>query len=86
MVRADGDRSVAVPDRPRLDELIGRYLSTAVRPRREDSTVEMVVDGRAWMLRMRKLLGSVGREDAVYICGLQLQTDMDLTGRTSSQP
>jgi phosphatidylserine/phosphatidylglycerophosphate/cardiolipin synthase-like enzyme len=85
-VRADEDRSAAVPDHPRLDELIGRYLSAAVPPRREDSTVEMVVDGRAWMLRMRELLGSVGRGDAVYICGLQLEPDMDLTGRSPSEP
>ena len=86
MVGAADDRFVAVPDRLGLDELITHYLSAAVPTHREDSTVEMVVDGRAWMLRMRELLGSVRPGDAVYICGLQLEPDMDLTGRVASEP
>jgi phosphatidylserine/phosphatidylglycerophosphate/cardiolipin synthase-like enzyme len=70
----------------RLDELIGRYLSPAVPVHRENSTVEVIVDGRGWMLRMRELIGSAGPGDAVYICGLQLDQDMDLTGRKPGEP
>jgi phosphatidylserine/phosphatidylglycerophosphate/cardiolipin synthase-like enzyme len=69
-----------------LDELMDRYLSPAVPVHREDSTVEVVIDGRQWMLRMRELLGSAGPGDAVYICGLQLDQDMDLTGRGPEEP
>lgn len=69
-----------------LDELITRYLSPAVPVHREDSPVEMVVDGRAWMLRMRELLHTLRAGDAAYICGLQLEPDMDLTGRVASEP
>lgn len=85
-VRADSDRSAAIADHPSLDELITRYLSAAVPVHREDSSVEMVVDGRAWMLRMRALLGTLGAGDAAYICGLQLEPDMDLTGRLPTEP
>jgi phosphatidylserine/phosphatidylglycerophosphate/cardiolipin synthase-like enzyme len=73
-------------DRPDLDELIARYLSPAVPAHREDSTVEAVVDGREWMLRMHELLSATGPGDAVYICGLQLDQDMDLTGRGPGEP
>jgi phosphatidylserine/phosphatidylglycerophosphate/cardiolipin synthase-like enzyme len=69
----------------RLDDLVSRYLSPAVPAHREDSAVEIVVDGRAWMTRMRELLASLRRGDAAYICGLQLEPGMDLTGRTASQ-
>jgi phosphatidylserine/phosphatidylglycerophosphate/cardiolipin synthase-like enzyme len=80
------DGRSAAPDEPGLAELIGRYLSPAVPVHREDSAVEMVVDGRQWMLRMRELLGPAGPGDAVYICGLQLDHDMDLTGRAPGEP
>ena len=86
MVGVAEDMSVAIPDRPRLDELITRYMSAAVPVHREDSTVEMVVDGRTWMLRMRELLHTLRAGDAAYICGLQLEPDMDLTGRVASDP
>jgi phosphatidylserine/phosphatidylglycerophosphate/cardiolipin synthase-like enzyme len=69
-----------------LDDLVARYLSPAVTPHVEDSTVEFVVDGRAWMLRMRELLGSLGPGDAAYICGLQLEPEMDLTGKRPGEP
>src|SRR4029453_14542738 len=49
-------------------------------------TVEMVGDGRVWMQRMRALLGTLGAGDAAYICGLQLEPDMDLTGRLPTEP
>jgi len=65
-----GDQPDAPLDQSRLDELISRYLSPATPVHREDSTVEVVVDGREWMLRMRELLCSTSRGDAVYICGL----------------
>lgn len=65
----------------RLDELIACYLSPTVAVHREDSAVEVVVDGRAWMRRMRELLVGLGPGDAAYICGLQLDAEMDLTGR-----
>ncbi|GAA0558875.1 phospholipase D-like domain-containing protein [Paractinoplanes ferrugineus] len=64
-----------------LDDLVTRYLSPAVPPHVDDSTVEFVVDGRAWLARMRELFGSLGPGDAAYICGLQLDPDMDLTGK-----
>ncbi|GIJ24471.1 phospholipase D-like domain-containing protein [Micromonospora lutea] len=86
MVDVAGGRSDGSVDRPGLDQLIGRYLAPAVPVHREDSTVEMVVDGRQWMLRMRELLGSAGPGDAVYICGLQLDHNMDLTGRKPGEP
>src|SRR3954470_3711213 len=82
---ADGRLASSV-DRAGPDELIGRYLSPAVPVHREDSTVEVVVDGRGWMLRMRELLGSARPGDAVYICGLQLDHGMDLTGRGPGEP
>src|SRR3954462_13079659 len=78
MVGAAEHLSVAVPDSSRLDELIARYLSAAVPVHREDSTVEMVVDGRAWMLRMRALLGTVGGGDPAYIGGRRRGRDMAL--------
>ena len=64
-----------------LDDLVIRYLSPAITPHCENSSVEFVVDGRVWMRRMRELLTSLGPGDAAYICGLQLEPDMDLTGR-----
>jgi phosphatidylserine/phosphatidylglycerophosphate/cardiolipin synthase-like enzyme len=74
------------PDKACLGDLISSYLSPAVPVHCEDSTVETVVDGRAWMLRMRELLTTLGPGDAAYICGLQLDPDMDLTGRQASEP
>jgi phosphatidylserine/phosphatidylglycerophosphate/cardiolipin synthase-like enzyme len=67
-------------------ELVDRYLSPAVPVHREDSSVEVVVDGREWMLRMRELLCSTGAGDAAYVCGLQLDHEMDLTGRKPGEP
>src|SRR3954467_12653383 len=69
-----------------LDELVARYLSPAVPPHCENSSVELVVDGRVWMRRMRELLTSLGPGDAAYICGLQLEPEMDLTGRQAGEP
>jgi phosphatidylserine/phosphatidylglycerophosphate/cardiolipin synthase-like enzyme len=69
-----------------LDDLVARYLSPAVTPHCENSSVEFVVDGRVWMRRMRELLTSLGPGDAAYICGLQLEPDMDLTGRQAGEP
>ena len=69
-----------------LEELVDRYLSPAVVPHWENSSVEFVVDGRVWMRRMRELLTSLGPGDAAYICGLQLEPDMDLTGRAAGEP
>jgi phosphatidylserine/phosphatidylglycerophosphate/cardiolipin synthase-like enzyme len=80
------DQPDASGDRICLDELIDRYLSPAVPVHREDSTVEVVVDGQGWMFRMRELLSSAGPGDALYICGLQLDPDMDLTGRRPEEP
>jgi phosphatidylserine/phosphatidylglycerophosphate/cardiolipin synthase-like enzyme len=71
---------------PSLDELITRYLSPAVTVHRENSTVETVVDGRPWMLRMRELFATLRPGDAAYICGLLLDPDMDLTGRAPAEP
>ncbi|GIJ54389.1 phospholipase D-like domain-containing protein [Virgisporangium aurantiacum] len=73
------------PGNAGLDELISRYLSSAVPVHRENSPVETVLDGRAWMQRMRDLLTPLGPGDAAYICGLQLDPDMDLTGRRPSE-
>jgi phosphatidylserine/phosphatidylglycerophosphate/cardiolipin synthase-like enzyme len=64
-----------------LDDLVARYLSPAVAAHCENSSVEFVVDGRGWMRRMRELLDGLGPGDAAYICGLQLEADMDLGGR-----
>ncbi|UQU67742.1 phospholipase D-like domain-containing protein [Couchioplanes caeruleus] len=75
----------AAADAP-LEDLVGRYLSRAVPVHREDSTAEVIVDGRPWMLRMRELIRSTGPGDAVYICGLQLDHDMDLTGLAPGDP
>jgi len=69
-----------------LDDLVARYLSPAVMPHCENSSVDFVVDGRVWMRRMRELLTSLGPGDAAYICGLQLEPDMDLTGRRAGEP
>ncbi|MEU4243479.1 phospholipase D-like domain-containing protein [Actinoplanes sp. NPDC026619] len=69
-----------------LDDLVTRYLSPAVTPHCDNSSVEFVVDGRAWMRRMRELLTSLGPGDAAYICGLQLDPDMDLAGRRPGDP
>jgi hypothetical protein len=69
-----------------LDDLVARYLSAAGTPHCENSSVEFVVDGAAWMRRMRELLTSFGPGDAAYICGLQLEPDMDLTGRQAGEP
>lgn len=69
-----------------LDDLVARYLSAAVTAHRENSSVEFVVDGRVWMRRMRELLTSLGPDDAAYICGLQIEPDMDLTGRQAGEP
>jgi hypothetical protein len=71
---------------PKLDDLVARYLSPAVTPHREDSSVELVVDGRVWMRRMHEMLTGLGPGDAAYICGLQLDRDMDLTGKTAGRP
>jgi hypothetical protein len=81
-----GDTVTSVGDVAGLDELIGRYLSPAIPVHREDSTVEAVVDGCEWMRRMRQLLTSAGPGDAAYLCGLQLDHDMDLTGRAPGEP
>lgn len=64
-----------------LPELVARYLSPAVPVHCESSPVDAIVDGKVWMLRMRELLTSLGPGDAAYICGLQLDPDMDLTGK-----
>jgi phosphatidylserine/phosphatidylglycerophosphate/cardiolipin synthase-like enzyme len=69
-----------------LDDLIDRYLSSAITVHREDSTIEPVLDGKDWMRRAHELLTSLGPGDAAYICGLQLDPDMDLTGREPSAP
>lgn len=69
-----------------LDDLVARYLSPAITSHCENSSVEFVVDGRLWMRRMRELLTSLRPGDAAYICGLQLEPDMDLTGRTAGEP
>lgn len=69
-----------------LDDLVGRYLSPAVTSHCENSSVEFVVDGRVWMRRMRDLLTSLGPGDAAYICGLQLEPEMDLTGKPAGDP
>ena len=69
-----------------LDDLVARYLSPAVSPHCENSAVDFVVDGRAWMRRMRELLTGLRPGDAAYICGLQLEPDMDLTGRRPGEP
>ena len=68
-----------------LDDLVARYLSPAVEAHCANSSVEFVVDGRVWMRRMRELLTSLGPGDAAYICGLQLEPDMDLSGRQPGQ-
>ena len=69
-----------------LDDLVTRYLSPAVTAHCANSSVELVVDGRVWMRRMRELLTSLGPGDAAYICGLQLEPDMDPTGRREGEP
>src|SRR6186997_2229433 len=80
-----GHRWTDDPGKACLDDLISRYLSPAVPVHRENSTVDLVLDGRGWMLRMRELLTSLGPGDAAYICGLQLDPDMDLTGLAASE-
>ncbi|MEV6494458.1 phospholipase D-like domain-containing protein, partial [Actinoplanes sp. NPDC051633] len=69
-----------------LDDLVARFLSPAVAPHCENSSVEFVVDGRVWMRQMRDLLISLGPGDGAFICGLQLEPDMDLTGRQAGEP
>jgi phosphatidylserine/phosphatidylglycerophosphate/cardiolipin synthase-like enzyme len=69
-----------------LDDLVARYLSPAVTSHYENSAVEFVVDGRGWMRRMHELLTSLGPGDAAYICGLQMDPEMDLTGRRPGEP
>jgi phosphatidylserine/phosphatidylglycerophosphate/cardiolipin synthase-like enzyme len=61
------DRPDPSGDLTDLDELIARYLSPTVPVHRQDSTAEVVIDGRDWMLRMRELIGSAVAGDAVYI-------------------
>jgi phosphatidylserine/phosphatidylglycerophosphate/cardiolipin synthase-like enzyme len=68
-----------------LDELVTRYLSGAVDVHQENCTIEPVLDGKDWMRRAHELLTSLGPGDAAYICGLQLNPDMDLTGLSRSQ-
>jgi phosphatidylserine/phosphatidylglycerophosphate/cardiolipin synthase-like enzyme len=62
------------------------YLSPHVPVHREDSTVEPVVDGRAWMARMGELLTCLAPGDAAYVSGFLLDPDMDLDGRAPSDP
>jgi phosphatidylserine/phosphatidylglycerophosphate/cardiolipin synthase-like enzyme len=81
-----GSMVAAMMGDPALNELINRYLSSAVTVHPEDSTIEVVLDGNDWMRRALDLLTSLGPGDAAYICGLQLNPDMDLTGREASQP
>src|SRR3954453_3397448 len=69
-----------------LDELVARYLTPAVAAHCENSSVEFVVDGRLWMCRMRELLLSLGPGDAAYVCGLQIDPDMDLSGKVAGMP
>jgi phosphatidylserine/phosphatidylglycerophosphate/cardiolipin synthase-like enzyme len=69
-----------------LDELVARYLTPAVAAHCENSSVEFVVDGRLWMCRMRELLLSLGPGDAAYVCGLQMDPDMDLSGKVAGMP
>src|SRR5690348_6068860 len=69
-----------------LDDLITRYLSSAVTAHPENSAFEPVLDGKEWMRRAHELLTSLGPGDAAYICGLQLDPDMDLTGREPAAP
>jgi hypothetical protein len=71
---------------PPLDQLISSYLSSAVTVHPEDSAIELVLDGNDWMRRALDLLTSLGPGDAAYICGLQLNPDMDLAGRDASRP
>jgi phosphatidylserine/phosphatidylglycerophosphate/cardiolipin synthase-like enzyme len=53
---------------------------------REDSPVEAVIDGRAWMARMRELLAGLGAGDAAYVSAFLLDPDLDLAGRPASDP
>ena len=69
-----------------LDDLVARFLSPAATAHCENSSVELVVDGRACMRRMHEVLTSLGPGDAAYICGLQLEPEMDLNGRQAGQP
>jgi phosphatidylserine/phosphatidylglycerophosphate/cardiolipin synthase-like enzyme len=82
MVAAMADESPASS----LDRLVKRYLSSAAPVHRENSAIELVLDGNDWMRRAFELFSSLGPGDAAYICGLQFNPDMDLTGREAGQP
>jgi phosphatidylserine/phosphatidylglycerophosphate/cardiolipin synthase-like enzyme len=69
-----------------LDDLVTRYLTPAVTAHCENTAVELVVDGRVWMRRIRELLATLEPGDAAYICGLQLDPEMDLTGLREGDP
>src|SRR5690349_10814330 len=69
-----------------LDDLVTAYLSPAAVAHCANSSVEFVVDGLVWMRRMREPLTSLEPGDAAYLCGLQLEPDMDRTGRQVGEP
>ena len=67
-----------------LDALTDRYLvpGTADCPTfREDTEWVPIVDGVAYFAELRALLDRAGPGDSVLIAGLNLEPDMDLTGR-----
>ncbi|MBN9737229.1 MULTISPECIES: phospholipase D-like domain-containing protein [unclassified Pseudonocardia] len=69
---------------PSLDDLVSRYLvpGTPESPTfREDTEWHPIVDGVTYFSDLRGLLDRAGAGDSVLITGLNLEPEMDLTGR-----
>ena len=72
-----------------LEELAARYLvpSTDDCPTfMGDSTWDAVIDGVEYFTELHALITTAAAGDSIFISGLQMEPDMDLTGRGPNDP
>ena len=72
-----------------LDDLVARYLpaATADRPTfAADSTWDAVIDGVDYFTALHAGIAAAGPGDSIFLSGLQMEPDMDLTGRRGGDP
>lgn len=72
-----------------LDELAARYLppSTAQNPTYlRDSTFDAVIDGINYFTALHEGICAAGDGDSILLSGLQMEPDMDLSGRRAGDP
>ena len=78
-----------MPELDELDELSRRYLVPGT-PRCptfvEDSEWVPVIDGEEYFAQVLGLLERAGPGDSVFLTGLQIDAEMDLTGRSPGDP